>query len=94
MPYAESATLETGTAATAVDSRAAFPASAEAPFTTTLREETALMDRAFRALRDGDRAGAADLVSEHERRFPNGLLKRERERARAALTRVLDAEQR
>jgi hypothetical protein len=52
---------------------------------TTLGEETRLIDAAFSALRAGDHGAAEGFVREHERRFPNGLLSRERERARAAL---------
>jgi hypothetical protein len=54
--------------------------------TTTLSEETALLDGAFAALRAGDHELASRFVLAHERRFPNGLLSRERERARAVLS--------
>jgi hypothetical protein len=52
---------------------------------TTLREETALLDRALSALTAQDFAGAELLLNEHERRFPNGLLAQERERSRRRL---------
>ncbi|HEY0463831.1 MAG TPA: hypothetical protein VGC79_06465 [Polyangiaceae bacterium] len=52
---------------------------------STLAAETQLLERAFAALAAGDRATAAALVSEHARLFPNGLLRQERERARARL---------
>ena len=51
--------------------------------------ETQLLDRAFAALAANDRASATALVAEHARRFPNGLLRQERERARARLTQEL-----
>ena len=53
---------------------------------STLAAETQLLDRAFAALGAGDRSTAAALITEHARRFPNGLLRQERERARARLT--------
>jgi len=57
-----------------------------APATSsTLAAETQLLDRAFSALAAGDRTTAAMLVAEHARRFPNGLLRQERERARVRL---------
>jgi len=52
---------------------------------STLAAETQLLDRAFAALAAGDRSTAAALVAEHARRFPNGLLRQERERARIRL---------
>ena len=52
---------------------------------STLAAETQLLDRAFAALAAGDRSTASALVAEHARRFPNGLLRQERERARARL---------
>jgi len=52
---------------------------------STLAAETQLLDRAFAALAAGDRTAAAALVAEHARLFPNGLLRQERERARARL---------
>lgn len=47
----------------------------------TLKVETALMDRAFAALRDGDLIRMERLLAEHQRGFPNGHLRLERERA-------------
>jgi hypothetical protein len=49
----------------------------------TLGEETELVERALYALKLGDREGARRALAEHGRRFPNGLLARERERALA-----------
>jgi hypothetical protein len=46
-----------------------------------LREETELIERALYALKLGDREGARRTLELHARRFPNGLLTRERERA-------------
>jgi hypothetical protein len=59
------------------------PAPQRAP--STLAAETRLLDRAFAELAAGNRAAAAALIAEHEQRFPNGLLRAERERARARL---------
>jgi hypothetical protein len=56
------------------------PALAKAP--STLAEETRLLDSAFAAIAAGNDARAAELIREHEQRFPNGLLARERERAK------------
>jgi hypothetical protein len=52
---------------------------------STLAEETRLLDAAFAALTAGDRAQAASLLHEHDRRFPAGLLRKERERAKTRL---------
>jgi hypothetical protein len=52
---------------------------------STLAAETQLLDRAFSALAAGDRSTAVAWVAEHTRLFPNGLLRQERERARARL---------
>lgn len=52
---------------------------------STLAAETQLLDRAFAALAASDRGTASALVAEHTRRFPNGLLRQERERARTRL---------
>jgi hypothetical protein len=49
----------------------------------TLGEETELVERALYALKLGDREGARRTLAEHARRFPNGFLARERERAMA-----------
>jgi hypothetical protein len=53
---------------------------------STLADETRLLDAAFAALGKGDRARAAQLIGEHEARYPSGLLKKERERAKARLS--------
>jgi hypothetical protein len=47
----------------------------------SLRQETALMERALAALRRGDVTSARQALAEHASRFPNGHLVRERERA-------------
>lgn len=52
---------------------------------TTLRAETLLIDRALSALRASDTTLAARLLAQHRARFPDGLLKRERERAERKL---------
>jgi TolA-binding protein len=71
-------------------SQAQFAASeqlARAPqVQSTLSEETRLLDAAFAALTAGERAQAGSLLREHERRFPAGLLQKERERAKTRLT--------
>ncbi|MDF3066937.1 MAG: hypothetical protein K0R38_2538 [Polyangiaceae bacterium] len=53
---------------------------------TTLSEETKLLDRAFAALSAGNRDAARRLVAEHESRYPQGLLMKERERAKNKLS--------
>lgn len=66
---------------------AAVQAPARAPQTpSTLAEETRLLDAAFAALSAGDRARAATLIAEHESRYPQGLLSRERLRAKTRLS--------
>ncbi|MEI9952671.1 MAG: hypothetical protein WDO74_27740 [Pseudomonadota bacterium] len=75
-------------AVAAFDSLAhAAPASEPQPSrnASTLAVETQLLDRAFAALARGDRSTASALVAEHARRFPSGLLRQERESARARL---------
>jgi hypothetical protein len=67
------------------------PSSSPPPRASSLAEETALMDAAFAAVRVGDAATAEALVAEHARRFPQGLLWRERERARQQLATVRGA---
>lgn len=52
---------------------------------STLAEETRLLDGAFAALAAGKLERARALVSEHETRFPAGLLLKERERAKTRL---------
>jgi hypothetical protein len=56
--------------------------------TSTLAEETRILDAAFAELAAGNEQRAAELVQEHATRFPAGLLERERERARARLNEV------
>jgi len=76
-----------GPAVAAFDSpaHAASASEAELGSASTLAAETQLLDRAFAALAAGDRGTATALVAEHTRRFPNGLLRQERERARSRL---------
>ena len=52
---------------------------------TTLRDERSLVDAALIALQAGDYARASSLLDAHAAKFPNGLLRLERERARAKL---------
>lgn len=66
-----------------VHGNSADPARARAA--STLAAETRLLDQAFAELAAGNRAAAAALIAEHERQFPNGLLRQERERARTRL---------
>jgi len=85
------------TSSSVVDTRAASAEPAVAAFDSsasdeptarngsTLAAETQLLDRAFAALAAGERNTASALVNEHARRFPNGLLRQERERARERL---------
>lgn len=53
---------------------------------STLADETRLLDAVFAAIGAGERARAARLIAEHEARYPSGLLKRERERAKTKLS--------
>jgi hypothetical protein len=53
---------------------------------STLAEETRLLDGAFAALSAGDRGRASQLIEAHAARYPNGLLQKERERARLRLS--------
>jgi hypothetical protein len=73
LPVAAEATLQRQPAAGEGTATAALPSS--------LGEEARLMDAAFAALRAGERNRALALVAEHASRFPQGLLRRERERA-------------
>jgi hypothetical protein len=61
-------------------------AASAAKAASTLAEETRLLDSAFAELSAGRAARARELVAEHQRRFPNGLLQKERERARVRLS--------
>ena len=78
----------TAEASSAFDPPSNMPASDALPTrnASTLAAETQLLDRAFAALAAGDRSTASALVAEHARLFPNGLLRQERERARARIT--------
>ena len=84
------------TASSAHPSQADFAASEQQPrapqVQSTLGEETRLLDAAFAALTAGDRARAASLLQQHERRFPSGLLQKERERAKTRLTEMARGE--
>jgi hypothetical protein len=60
----------------------AFPAAEAAPVDEgTLRAETALMERALAAIKQGDLVTARRELALHATKFPNGHLKPERERA-------------
>jgi hypothetical protein len=61
---------------------APVPAAAAAPSSATSGEEAALAFAIDAALRAGDSAGALRLASDHQRRFPRGVLTEEREGAR------------
>ena len=95
-PATEALTHVAATASTAPPSQAEFAVSEQqlrapqAP--STLAEETRLLDAAFAALTAGDRARAASLLQQHERRFPSGLLQKERERAKTRLTEMARGE--
>jgi hypothetical protein len=82
--------------APAAPSQVAFespePPAADSKAASTLAEETRLLDAAFAALAQGNRTRAAELIREHETRFPKGLLGRERERARVRLNESLRGE--
>lgn len=68
-------------------------ASARAPQVgSTLAEETRLLDGAFAALAAGKLERARALVSEHETRFPAGLLLKERERAKTRISELTRGE--
>lgn len=68
------------------------PGAPSSKASSTLAEETRLLDAAFAELANGNEARAAELIREHEARFANGLLKRERERAKARLSEVFRGE--
>jgi TolA-binding protein len=55
---------------------------------SSLGEETRLMEQAMVALGEGDQQQARRSLEEHARRFPGGLLQRERERGLARLRHV------
>ena len=58
-----------------------------------LAEESLLIQQAMLALRAGDRAAALYWLGEHTRRFPQGRLERERERALERAHRLAPSEQ-
>jgi hypothetical protein len=68
------------------DFTAAEPAAPPPHVSSSLAEETRLLDNAFAELTTGNLARAAVLIREHEARFPAGLLQKERERAKARLS--------
>lgn len=68
------------------DFAATEPATRAPQVSSTLAEETRLLDSAFAELAAGHRERAAELIHEHERRFPAGLLQQERERAKTRLS--------
>jgi hypothetical protein len=82
------AATTTDVAVAAESATARFVENQPPPRASSLAEETALIDAAFAALRVQDATTAAALVAEHARRFPRGLLWRERERARQKLSAV------
>jgi hypothetical protein len=93
-PFASAATpaRAAGASAATQPAVAAFAAvnsgqAARAPVASTLAAETQLLDRAFVELDAGRYTAAAALIAEHARRYPNGLLRQERERAQARLAR-------
>ena len=68
------------------------PGAPSSQASSTLAEETRILDAAFAELANGNEARAAELIREHEARFAKGLLKRERERAKARLAEVFRGE--
>jgi hypothetical protein len=75
------------------DSVAEFQPASDAPDVqaTTLREETRLIDGALAALRAHDAAAARARLAEHARRYPSGLLYRERVRAERKLEEITNS---
>ena len=71
------------------------PVASAAPVASTLSEEAALLERAQRALAANAPSAALAVLSEHERRFPAGALREERQAAKVlafcALGRVAEA---
>ena len=86
-PSMAAATPNASPAALPGASVGAFPIEGAAPPpppvspSSTLREETELVERGLAAMRAGDRASAIRWLEEHARRFPNGILARDRQRA-------------
>jgi hypothetical protein len=68
------------------DFTAAEPAARTPRVSSSLAEETRLLDNALAELTAGNLARATVLIREHEARFPTGLLQKERERAKARLS--------
>jgi hypothetical protein len=58
---------------------------------STLAAESALIERALAALRDGDTAAAEEALARHALLYPQGALAPERERTRTRLHDELDA---
>ncbi len=85
-----------GTAPTAdAPSVGGFPeietsSAARGPQESSLREEAELIERALSALRSGERTAALRWLAEHSRRFPDGQLRRERDRARERASSMID----
>jgi hypothetical protein len=65
----------------AVPAKAAAPSARSAP--DSLAQEVALLSRATSELHRGNPAGALQVLNEHLRKFPNGLLGEERRAAKA-----------
>lgn len=83
----ERAVIDAPTAPSQATFAAAAPEPPAArPSQSTLGEETRLLDAAFAELAAGNRARAAQLIAEHEARYPRGLLSKERERAKTRLS--------
>jgi hypothetical protein len=61
-------------------------APASAPLASALRAEAELLERALSALHAGELESARRALSAHAERFPQGALRRERERAHQQLT--------
>ncbi|MEM7155376.1 MAG: hypothetical protein AAF799_21180 [Myxococcota bacterium] len=78
-PESESESEATRPTATARSPRRTRrPAPAPPPSADTLAEETLLLRRAQQALSKGDPRQSLQVLAEHERRFPRGLLVKER----------------
>jgi hypothetical protein len=68
------------------DLTAPTPEPASAPLPSALRAEAELLERALSALHAGELQAARRALSAHAERFPQGALRRERERAHQQLT--------
>lgn len=84
----ESESAPLPTAARLAPSQIAFesPDAIASKATSTLAEETRILDAAFAELSAGRATTAAALIAEHQSRFPSGLLQKERARAQARLS--------